>query len=59
MADRDDHIRRARVHLTEARRRRNMQSNRHFYWVLLRWAANCRRLAAACQTEQSQGDLFA
>ncbi len=62
-AEHDKHL--ARVYLTEARSRRNSAINRNFYWTLLRWAANARRLAnrlpepAVMPTAPAQLELFA
>jgi len=59
--ERGDDIHRARVYLSEARRRRHSRADRAFYWTLLDWAARCRKRAAeamkACPPAQS--DLFA
>lgn len=44
----------ARAYLAEARRRRGQP----FAWVLLDWAANARRRAAAASREPVQGGLF-
>jgi hypothetical protein len=58
---RADEIHRARVYLSEARRRRNSRADRSFYWTLLEWSARCRKRAAeaivACPP--AQPDLFA
>lgn len=54
MSDRDDNIRAARVHLGEVRARRDRQ--RAFCFVLLRWAANCRKRAASVTVQR---ELFA
>lgn len=44
----------ARAYLVEARRRRGQP----FAWVLLDWAANARRRAAAVSRDPVQGGLF-
>lgn len=54
VSDRDDNIRAARVHLGEVRARRDRQ--RAFCFVLLRWAANCRKRAASVTVQR---ELFA
>lgn len=54
MSDRDDNIRAARVHLGEVRARRDKQ--RAFCFVLLKWAANCRKRAARATIQR---ELFA
>ena len=47
MTDRQAAINCARAYLTEARRRRSGA----FFWVLMEWAANARKRAAAGQRE--------
>jgi len=56
MIDRDRayHIYSARIYLAEARSRRSR--HRGFAHMLLQWAANARRRAAACKPDQA--DLF-
>lgn len=52
----------ARVYLHEARNRRTDPVSTHFYWTLIRWAANARRRAAAASQptlQASQLELFA
>ena len=54
--DRAPHIHTARVYLAQSRRFAHRA--RGFSFVLLRWAANARRRAAAINTGPVQGDLF-
>lgn len=55
---REDHIRFAKVNLTECARRRHVASWNDFYWTVFGWAQNARRRASACRTEPVQTDLF-
>lgn len=52
------HIHQARVYLREARQRADIPAQRGFCFVLLGWAANCRRRAAAVRTEPVQAEIF-
>jgi hypothetical protein len=54
MTQREANLNTARVHLTEAARRRHHPANRDFYWTLLIWATNARRRAALA----TERDLF-
>lgn len=53
-----NHINQARVYLREARARGKYPAQRGFCFVLLGWAANCRRRAAAVRPEPVQGELI-
>jgi hypothetical protein len=53
MTERESNIHVAKVHLAEARRRRN-HPDQWFYWTLLKWVRNA-RLRASAATER---DLF-
>lgn len=48
----------ARVYLREARARGKHPAQRGFCFVLLGWAANCRRRAAAIRQDPVQRGLF-
>jgi hypothetical protein len=48
----------ARVFLAQARARRHNPAQRGFCFVLLEWAANRRKEAAAIRREPLQGVLF-
>lgn len=52
------HIHQARVYLREARARGKYPAQRGFCFVLLGWAANCRRRTAAIRPEPVQGELI-
>lgn len=54
---RESHIHAARVFLREAQKRRAVPQQRGFCFVLLQWAANSRRRAAAAGAP-AQRDLF-
>lgn len=55
--NRDQLIHCARAYLAQSRHFSRM--HRRFSFVLLQWAANCRRDAMGVRTEPVQGDLFA
>jgi hypothetical protein len=54
MTEREANMHTARVHLSEAARRRHHPANKDFYWTLLAWVANERRNAALT----AERDLF-
>lgn len=55
---RTDHIRTARIYLNEARSRARNPAQRGFCFVLLQWAANCRRRAMEAANVPQQVDMF-
>lgn len=56
--DREFHLGMARLHLSEARARRNIPAQRGFTFLLMEWAANARRRAMQIPKAGRQMQLF-